>query len=99
MGKRKSADGEMSLRFIAHWEERVAKQEQLIADLKRKRRPAREAEAMLIVYKKSLHMLRNHAELMCSLMEPDPFYCSQPGSKQRKSVQSEQALKRIQDAT
>jgi hypothetical protein len=72
MGKRKSADGEMSLRFIAHWEERVAKQEQLIADLQKKKRATHQAEATLKSYQKSLAMLRNHADLMSSLLEPDP---------------------------
>jgi uncharacterized coiled-coil protein SlyX len=83
---RKSDDGQMSLRFIAHWEERVAKQEQLIAELKSKGRPGTQAEATLRLYRERLQALRNHAEVMSSLMEPDPYSYYKLGDKDRKSV-------------
>jgi hypothetical protein len=73
MARRRSADGELSLRFIVHWEERVAKQKRLIAELKSKRRPTLQAEAALKAYSETLDKLRNHAELMSALMSPDPF--------------------------
>jgi hypothetical protein len=85
MARRRSADGAMSLRFVAQWEERVAKQAQLIAELKSKGRPTKQAEATLKAYQQSLQALRNHAELMCSLMEPDPYGVKGKG---RTSMQS-----------
>jgi hypothetical protein len=99
MAKRKSADGGSSLRFIAQWEERVAKQAQLIAELKSKGRPTKQAEATLKAYKQSLNALRNHAELMRTLMEPDPYSHYKLENKGRKTVLSEQSPVDVQDAT
>jgi hypothetical protein len=72
MARRKSADGGMSLRFVAHWEERIAKQEQLIAELRNKGQSTNKAEGTLKTYKETLIKLRNHADLMQDLMRQDP---------------------------
>jgi uncharacterized coiled-coil protein SlyX len=61
----------MSLRFIADWEQRAAKQKQVIEQLKRRGRSTAEAEATLAQQQDTLATLRNHAEIMRDLMSPD----------------------------
>jgi uncharacterized coiled-coil protein SlyX len=62
----------ISLRFVANWEQRVAKQKQLIAELKLRRRSTAQAEAELQQQLEVLAKLRNHAEVMQELTTPPP---------------------------
>jgi uncharacterized coiled-coil protein SlyX len=69
--RRRRSDEVMSLRFIANWEQRVAKQKQAIDQLKRRGCPTAEANAALDQQQETLAKLRNHADLMQALMSPD----------------------------
>jgi hypothetical protein len=61
----------MSQRFVADREQRIAKQRQLIADLKKRDRPTGQAEAILKRHEEALTTLRNHADIMQELLKPD----------------------------
>ena len=63
----------LSLQFIADREERIAKLQHLIAELKRKGRPTKLAEAELGRDLQALAMLRNHCDLSLALMKPDRY--------------------------
>jgi hypothetical protein len=66
--RRKRSDGiPPSIRFIADRERRIAKQKQLIAELKRKGRPTELAEVELRQHLMVLAMLRNHSEIALKL--------------------------------
>lgn len=66
--RRKRSNGiPPSLHFIADWEQRIAKQKQLIAELKRKDRPTELAEAELRKHLRVLAMLRNHCDISLEL--------------------------------
>jgi hypothetical protein len=60
-----------SLRFIAECEQRVARQKQLIEQLKRWGRSTEEAEGTLRQQHEMLATLRNHADIMRDLMSPN----------------------------
>lgn len=74
MASRRRTTGEMSmsLRFIVDREQRIAKQRQLIAEMKKSRRPTGRAEAVLKRHQEALTTLRNHADIIQDLMRPDP---------------------------
>jgi hypothetical protein len=63
----------MSMQFIQDWQERVRKQKQLIAKLKRQRRPTGDDEAVLRGYEASLRQLCNHGALMQVLLAPGRY--------------------------
>jgi hypothetical protein len=67
----------MSLRFVEDWEQRVERQKQLIAELRKTGRPTGPAEAVLKREEQSLATLRNHSEIMQELMTPDPVHKDQ----------------------
>jgi|SRR5687767_3196383 hypothetical protein len=62
----------LSLRFIADWEQRVSRQMLLIARLKMKGRPTKDAETILTGYQAALMQLRNHAQVMREMMNSEP---------------------------
>jgi hypothetical protein len=61
----------LSLHFIADWEERVSRQMLLIARLKMKGRPTKDAEIILTGYQAALMQLRNHAQVMREMMNSE----------------------------
>jgi hypothetical protein len=62
---------DLGLYFIAEVEQRIKKQKQIIARLKRKGQPTAEAEAVLLGFERSLLQLRNHWDVMQELMKPE----------------------------
>jgi hypothetical protein len=62
----------LSLQFIADWEQRVSRQMLLIARLKMKGRPTKDAETSLTRYQAALLQLRNHAQVMKEMMNSNP---------------------------
>jgi hypothetical protein len=74
-GTRKNGNGgvALSLQFIVDREERIAKLQYLIAELKRKGRPTKLAEAELRRDLQALAMLRNHCDLSLALMKPNRY--------------------------
>jgi hypothetical protein len=75
MTRRRRITGEMSmsLGFIADREQRIARQRQLIADLKKRGRPTGQAETILKRHEDALRTLRNHADIMQELMSPTAY--------------------------
>ena len=74
MKQNRSGSGvKTSMQFIRDWQERVLKQKQLIAKLKRLRRPTSKDEAVLREYEASLRQLCNHGELMQVLLKPGRY--------------------------
>ena len=75
-----------SLRFIVDREQHIAKQRELIAELKRKGRSTVQAEAELRRELLALAMLRNHRDLSLELTKADhpPMGLSE-GSGQRQT--------------
>jgi hypothetical protein len=74
MKQNRSGTGrELSMQFIRDWQQRVRKQKQLIAKLKRQHRPTVDDEAVLRGYEASLHQLCNHRELMQALLTPGRY--------------------------
>ena len=72
--KRKRSHGiPPSLQVIADWEQRIVKQKQLIAELKRNNCPTELAEAELGKHLRVLAMLRNHSEIALDLTKADPY--------------------------
>ena len=66
--RRKRSDGiPPSLLFIAQWEQRIAKQKQVIEELGSKGRSTAETQAALEQQQETLAKLRNHAEIMKEL--------------------------------
>ena len=63
----------LSLQFIADREQRIVKQKQLIAELKRKGRSTEQAEAELRRELLALATLRNHSDLSLELTKADPY--------------------------
>lgn len=63
----------LSLQFIADREQRIAKQKQLIAELKGKGRSTAHAEAELRRELLALATLRNHSDLSMELAKGDPY--------------------------
>ena len=61
----------LCMQFVAEWEQRVLKQEQIIAQLKIKGKLTREAEAELESHKRTLLQLRNNAALSRDLLKED----------------------------
>lgn len=60
----------LSLQYIANWEGKVLRQNQLIARLKNKGQCTREAEVILVGYEATLAKLRNHWATMQLLTAP-----------------------------
>lgn len=69
--RRGRSDEPISLRFVADWEQRVAKQKDLVDELKRNGRSTAQAQAALNQQLETLAKLRNHADIMQTLMSPD----------------------------
>jgi hypothetical protein len=67
MSRKRRNGAPQSLQFIADRKQRIAKQKQLITELKRKGRSTVEAEAELRNELRTLLMLRNHLELVTEL--------------------------------
>jgi cell division protein FtsB len=61
----------LSQRYLSESELRVIRQEQAIEKLKRQGRSTEQAEKVLEEFKKTLHSLRNHLQIMEELMRPD----------------------------
>ena len=61
------------MQFIRDWQQRVRKQKQLIAKLKRQHRPTGDDEAVLRGYEASLRQLCNHGEVMQVLLAPGRY--------------------------
>jgi hypothetical protein len=70
--RRKEYNVPLSLRFIADGEERVSRQMLLIARLKMKGQPTKDAETILTGYQAALMQLRNHAQVMREMMNSEP---------------------------
>ena len=68
--RRGRSDDPISLRFVADWEQRVAKQKDLVDELKRKGRSTAQAQAALNQQLETLAKLRNHADIMQTLISP-----------------------------
>jgi hypothetical protein len=58
------------VRLVTEAESRIARQRQIIAELKRQGHPTETAESLLISYERSLPQLRNHVALMLDLLKP-----------------------------
>jgi hypothetical protein len=58
--------------LLAIWEARIERQKQLVAELKANGRRTNSAEAALKKFEETLVLLRNHAELMQELVQPEP---------------------------
>ena len=72
MGKhRPNGKHPTALQRLAEWELRVAQQKQLIADLTTKKGRTASAKAVLKDYERTLLQLRNYAEVMQELYQPD----------------------------
>ena len=72
--RRKRSDGiPPSIRLIADCEQRIAKQKQLIAELKHKGHATDLAEAELRKHLLVLAMLRNHCDISVELTKADPY--------------------------
>ena len=59
------------VRLVTEAESRVARQRQIIEDLRRQGRPTETAESLLIAYERRLPQVRNHVALMADLLKPD----------------------------
>jgi hypothetical protein len=59
------------MRFIAEGEKRLVRQRQLIARLKKQGRPTSQAESVLVAFELMVFKLRNHLEVMKTLMRVD----------------------------
>jgi hypothetical protein len=63
----------LPLQFIANWEQRILKQEELIAELKQNGRSTKRAEGVLRNQLRALAMLRNHSDLSLELSKPNAY--------------------------
>jgi hypothetical protein len=61
---------DLALGFVGKGAARVAEQKQLIARLKERGKPTKQAEEVLKEFEATLLALRNHRKLMQDLMEP-----------------------------
>jgi hypothetical protein len=61
----------LGMRFITEGEMRLVRQRQLIARLKKQGRPTSQAESVLVTFELMVFKLRNHLEVMKTLMRAD----------------------------